>query len=128
MRRRLRVAVHQQRQDRRGVPGADRRVSGLIALASTGYDATDVAAADRLGIAVTNSQGTLHETTADLAFALILSARRRLGEAERYIRAGLWAQDGLDLLLGEDIHGATLGIVGYGQIGQAVARRAQGSA
>ena len=98
----------------------------LVALASTGYDATDVAAADRLGIAVTNSQGTLHETTADLAFGLILSARRRLGEAERYIRAGLWTQDGLDLLLGEDIHGATLGIVGYGQIGKAVARRAKG--
>ncbi len=98
----------------------------LIALASTGYDATDVAAADRLGVAVTNTQGTLHETTADLTFGLIISARRRLGEAERYIRAGRWSQDGLDLMLGHDVYGATLGIVGYGQIGQAVARRARG--
>ena len=85
-----------------------------------------MAAADRLGIAVTNSQGTLHETTADLTFGLIIAARRRLNEAERYLRAGEWRQDDLDLLLGLDVYGATLGIVGYGQIGQAVARRARG--
>jgi glyoxylate reductase len=98
----------------------------LVALASTGYDSVDVAAADRLGIAVTNSQGTLHETTADLTFGLIIAARRRLHEAERYLRAGEWRQDDLDLMLGLDVYGTTLGIVGYGQIGQAVARRARG--
>jgi len=98
----------------------------LIALASTGYDSVDVGAADRLDIAVTNSQGTLHETTADLTFGLILAARRRISEAERYLRAGDWRQDDLDLMLGLDVWGATLGIVGYGQIGQAVARRAHG--
>jgi len=98
----------------------------LVALASTGYDSIDVAAADRRGVAVTNSRGTLYETTADLTFGLILAARRRITEAERYLRAGQWRQDDLDLMLGSDVHGATLGIVGYGQIGQAVARRARG--
>jgi lactate dehydrogenase-like 2-hydroxyacid dehydrogenase len=98
----------------------------LVALASTGYDSIDVDAADRRGVAVTNSQGTLHETTADLTFGLILAARRRMSEAERYLRSGSWVRDDLDLLLGMDVHGATLGIVGYGQIGQAVARRAAG--
>jgi lactate dehydrogenase-like 2-hydroxyacid dehydrogenase len=98
----------------------------LVALASTGYDSIDVAAADRRGVAVTNSRGTLFETTADLTFGLILSARRRISESERYLRAGRWVQDDLDLLLGHDVHGATLGIVGYGEIGRAVARRAAG--
>lgn len=98
----------------------------LIALASTGYDSIDVRAAQERGVAVTNSRGTLHETTADLTFGLILSARRRISEAERYLRAGSWVQDDLDLLLGQDVHGATLGIVGYGQIGRAVAHRAAG--
>ncbi len=98
----------------------------LVALASTGYDSIDIAAADRRGVAVTNSRGTLYETTADLTFGLILAARRRITEAERYLRAGQWVQDDLDLMLGSDVYGATLGIVGYGQIGQAVARRAKG--
>jgi glyoxylate reductase len=98
----------------------------LVALASTGYDSISVEAADERAIAVTNSQGTLHETTADLTFGLIIAARRRMSEAERYLRAGSWAQDELDLFLGQDVHGATLGIVGYGQIGEAVARRATG--
>jgi glyoxylate reductase len=98
----------------------------LIALASTGYDSVDVAAADRRGIAVTNSRGTLYETTADLTFGLILMARRRISEAERYLRDGLWAQDDLDLLLGHDVYGTQLGIVGFGEIGRAVARRATG--
>ena len=74
-------------------------------------------AADRRGVAVTNSRGTLFETTADLTFGLILAARRRICEAERYLRTGSWVQDDLDLLLGHDVHGATLGIVGYGEIG-----------
>ncbi len=70
--------------------------------------------------------GTLFETTADLTFGLILAARRRICESERYLRAGRWVQDDLDLLLGHDVYGATLGIVGYGEIGRAVARRATG--
>ncbi|MGZ8800879.1 MAG: 2-hydroxyacid dehydrogenase [Aeromicrobium sp.] len=98
----------------------------LVAIASTGYDSIDVAAADRRGIAVTNSRGTLFETTADLTFGLIIAARRRMSEAEGYLRAGKWTQEDLDLLLGHDVHGATLGIVGYGEIGHAVARRAVG--
>lgn len=98
----------------------------LVALASTGYDSIDVPAADRRSVAITNSRGTLFETTADLTFGLIIAARRRMSEAERYLRAGEWVQDDLDLLLGNDVHGATLGIVGYGEIGQAVARRAVG--
>ena len=83
-------------------------------------------AADRRGIAITNSSGTLFETTADLTFGLIIAARRRMFEAERYLRDGRWVQDDLDLLLGHDVYGATLGIVGYGEIGRAVARRAHG--
>jgi glyoxylate reductase len=98
----------------------------LVSLASTGYDSIDVPAADRRGIAITNSRGTLFETTADLTFGLIIAARRRMFEAERYLRAGSWRQDDLDLLLGHDVHGATLGIIGYGEIGRAVARRAAG--
>jgi lactate dehydrogenase-like 2-hydroxyacid dehydrogenase len=98
----------------------------LVAMASTGYDSVDVPAADRRGVAVTNSRGTLHETTADLTFGLILAARRRIPESERYLRDGRWAQDDLDLLLGHDVYGATLGVVGFGQIGRAVARRASG--
>jgi glyoxylate reductase len=98
----------------------------LVALASTGYDSVDVAAADAHGVAVTNTRGTLHETTADLTFGLIIAARRRITEAERFLRAGSWTQDDLDLMLGLDVYGATLGIVGYGQIGEAVARRAVG--
>jgi len=98
----------------------------LIALASTGYDSVNVEAADRQGVAVTHSRGTLHETTADLTFGLILAARRRIVEGDRYVRAGKWTHNDLDLLLGHDVYGATIGIVGYGQIGQAVARRATG--
>jgi glyoxylate reductase len=98
----------------------------LVALASTGYDSIDVPAADRRGVAITNSSGTLFETTADLTFGLIIAARRRMFEAERYLRDGRWVQDDLDLLLGHDVYGVTLGIVGYGEIGRAVARRAHG--
>src|SRR6478736_4830000 len=86
----------------------------LVALASTGYDSIDLTAADWHGVAVTNSRGTLFETTADLTFGLIIAARRRMSAAERFLRAGEWVQDDLDLLLGQDVHGATLGIVGYG--------------
>jgi glyoxylate reductase len=93
---------------------------------AVGFDNIDVAACARRGVAVGNTPGVLTETTADLAFALLLAAARRVPEADRYVRAGSWRTWGPRLLLGPDVHGATLGIVGFGRIGQAVARRAQG--
>jgi glyoxylate reductase len=93
---------------------------------AVGYDNIDVAACARRGVAVGNTPGVLTETTADLAFALLLAAARRVPEGDRYVRAGSWRTWGPRLLLGPDVHGATLGIVGFGRIGQAVARRAKG--
>jgi lactate dehydrogenase-like 2-hydroxyacid dehydrogenase len=93
---------------------------------AVGYDNIDVAACARRGIAVGNTPGVLTDTTADLAFALLMSAARRLPEGDRYVRAGSWKTWGPLLLLGPDVHGATIGIVGFGRIGQAVARRARG--
>jgi lactate dehydrogenase-like 2-hydroxyacid dehydrogenase len=98
----------------------------LVALSSMGYDQADLAAARERGVVVTNTPDVLAETTADLAFALILMARRRLPAASAELLAGRWTGFAMDGYLGLDVHGATLGIVGYGQIGQAVARRAQG--
>jgi len=100
----------------------------VVANVAVGYDNIDVAAAAARGIAVGNTPGVLTETTADLAFALLLAAARRVAEAERFVRDGRWQTWDPNLLLGYDVHGATLGIVGYGQIGRAVARRAQGFA
>jgi len=93
---------------------------------AVGYDNIDVTACARRGIAVGNTPGVLTETTADLAWALLMAAARRLPEGDRYVRAGQWRTWGPLLLLGPDVHGATIGIVGFGRIGQAVARRAQG--
>jgi lactate dehydrogenase-like 2-hydroxyacid dehydrogenase len=93
---------------------------------AVGYDNIDVAACARRGVWVGNTPGVLTETTADLAFALLMAAARRLAEGDRYVREGRWRTWGPLLLLGPDVHGATLGIVGFGRIGQAVARRAQG--
>jgi glyoxylate reductase len=93
---------------------------------AVGYDNIDVAACARRGIAVGNTPGVLTETTADLAWALLMAAARRVAEGDRYVRAGEWRTWGPLLLLGPDVHGATIGIVGFGRIGQAVARRAQG--
>jgi glyoxylate reductase len=98
----------------------------VVATVSVGYDNVDVAAARAAGVAVCNTPGVLDETTADLAFALLLSASRLLSEAERDLRSGAWSGWGLLQHLGQDVHGATLGIVGYGRIGRAVARRAAG--
>ena len=80
----------------------------------------------RRGVAVGNTPGVLTETTADLAWALLMAAARRVAEGDRYVRDGRWKTWGPMLLLGPDVHGSTLGIVGFGRIGQAVARRAQG--
>ena len=93
---------------------------------AVGFDNVDVPACTRRGIPVGNTPGALTETTADLAWALLMAAARRLAEGDRYVRAGRWRTWGPQLLLGGDIHGATLGIVGFGRIGQAVARRAMG--
>jgi len=107
---------------------------GLLGVANyaVGYDNVDVAAATRLGIPVSNTPGVLTETTADLTWALILATARRLLEADRYMRSGRFRLWGPKLLLGEDIgpggsdRGKVLGIVGFGRIGMAVARRAVG--
>jgi glyoxylate reductase len=93
---------------------------------AVGFDNIDVTACAARGVAVGNTPGVLTETTADLAFALLMAAARRLPEGDRYVRAGQWKTWGPLLLLGPDVHGATLGIVGFGRIGQALARRARG--
>jgi glyoxylate reductase len=100
----------------------------LVAIANygVGTDNVDLEAATARGIPVGNTPDVLTETTADLAFALMLAAARRLVEGDRYVRDGQWVEWKPDLLLGHDVHGATLGIVGYGRIGRAVARRAEG--
>jgi glyoxylate reductase len=93
---------------------------------AVGYDNVDVAACTRRGIPVGNTPGVLTDTTADLAWALIMAAGRRVAEGDRYVRAGRWRTWGPLLLLGWDIHDSTIGVVGFGRIGQAVARRATG--
>jgi glyoxylate reductase len=95
----------------------------VVANVAAGFDNIDIAAAEELGIAVTNTPGVLDESTADLAFALALMARRGTGEAERTLRTGGWRGWTVTDLLGHDVHGATLGVVGWGRIGRAVARR-----
>jgi glyoxylate reductase len=93
---------------------------------AVGYDNIDVGAATERGIPVGNTPGVLTESTADLAFALLLAAARGLSAGEKYVRDGAWRTWYPLQGLGYDVHGATLGIVGMGRIGQAVARRAQG--
>jgi glyoxylate reductase len=93
---------------------------------AVGFDNIDVPACTRRRIPVGNTPGVLTETTADLAWALLMAAARRLVEGDRYVRDGKWQTWGPMLLMGPDVHGATIGIVGFGRIGQAVARRAKG--
>jgi lactate dehydrogenase-like 2-hydroxyacid dehydrogenase len=93
---------------------------------AVGFDNIDVAAVTRRRIPAGNTPGVLTETTADLAFALLMAAARRVPEGDRYVRDGKWKTWGPLLLLGPDVHGATIGIVGFGRIGQAMARRARG--
>ncbi|MDR1874758.1 MAG: D-glycerate dehydrogenase [Synergistaceae bacterium] len=93
---------------------------------AVGYDNIDVAAATRRGICVTNTPEVLTQATADLTFALILASARRIVEASAFLRSGDWKVWGPELLVGTDVAGAATGIVGFGQIGQAVARRARG--
>lgn len=98
----------------------------VISTYAVGYDNIDVAAATTRGIPVGNTPGILTETTADFAFALMLAAARRVAEGDRAVRAGRWKTWGPTTLLGFDVHHAVLGIVGFGRIGRAVARRARG--
>ncbi len=98
----------------------------VVSTMAVGYDHIDVEAATRQGVLVTNTPGVLTEATADFAVALLLAAARRLPEGERAVREGRWTTWHPSFLLGRDLHGATLGIVGLGQIGRAVARRARG--
>jgi gluconate 2-dehydrogenase len=97
-----------------------------VANRGVGYNNLDVAALARAGIVATNTPGVLDETTADFAWALMLAAARRVTEAERYLRAGQWKGMSFHIMLGGDIHDRTLGILGMGRIGQAIARRASG--
>lgn len=98
----------------------------VISNMGAGYNNIDVAAASRRRIMVTNTPGVLTETTADLTFALLMATARRLVEAADYVREGRWTSWSPMLLTGMDVYGATLGIIGLGRIGQAVARRARG--
>lgn len=97
----------------------------LVADFSVGYDRIDVEACRERGIAVVNTPGVLDAATAELALALMLATRRRLVEGDRLIRSGAWTRPWADGFLGAELAGATLGIVGLGRIGSAVARRAR---
>lgn len=101
---------------------------GLVAVANmaVGYDNIDVAAATARGVLVTNTPDVLTETTADMAWALLLATARRVVEGERLIRKGAWGPWHPSWMLGHEVHGATLGIVGAGRIGRATAARASG--
>jgi gluconate 2-dehydrogenase len=89
-----------------------------------GYNNVDVAACTARGVVVTNTPDVLTETTADFGFALMMATARRIAESERFLRRGEWTKTGIyDMFVGSDIHGATLGILGMGRIGQAIARR-----
>ena len=93
---------------------------------AVGVDNIDLAPRPAPGVAVGHTPGILTETTADLAFGLLMAAARRVAEGDRYVRGGRWRTWGPKVMLGRDIHGATLGIIGWGAIGQAMARRGAG--
>ncbi|TXD15053.1 2-hydroxyacid dehydrogenase [Extensimonas vulgaris] len=94
----------------------------IVANMAVGYNNFDLAAMDAGGVQGTNAPGVLTETTADFGFALLLATARRVTEGERYLRAGQWRRWSYDLLAGAEVHGSTLGIIGMGRIGQAIAR------
>jgi glyoxylate reductase len=98
----------------------------VVANLAVGYDNVDLEAAAERGVVVTNTPEVLNETTADTAFMLMLAAARRLGEAERLLRSGGWDAWGPKQLTGPDVWGKTLGVVGFGRIGQALACRTKG--
>jgi len=98
----------------------------IVANVAVGYDNIDVSACTERNIAVTNTPGVLDETTADFTWTLLMAVARRLVEGDRLARSGAWWQWNLDQLCGTDVWGKTLGIIGFGRIGRAVARRAAG--
>ena len=98
----------------------------LVANMAVGYNNIDVEAATRLGIAVSNTPGVLSDTTADLAFALLMATARRIPEAERFLRAGKYKGWGPLLFCGAEVHGSTLGLIGAGRIGKIMSKRASG--
>jgi lactate dehydrogenase-like 2-hydroxyacid dehydrogenase len=98
----------------------------VVSNLAVGVDNIDLGEATRRGIPVGNTPGVLTETTADLTWALLMAAARRTGEGERFVHEGRWRTWDPMFLLGHDVYGATLGIVGFGRIGRAVARRAYG--
>jgi glyoxylate reductase len=98
----------------------------VVANCAVGIDNVDLAAATAAGVCVTNTPDVLTEATAELAFTLLLACARRIGEGERLVRSGTWTGWALDQLLGVGLLGKTLGIIGFGRIGQALARRARG--
>ncbi len=93
---------------------------------AVGYNNIDLAACTRHGVVATNTPDVLNEATADHAWALLLAAARRVGESERWLRAGRWKRWTFEMFLGADLHGAVLGVLGMGRIGRAIARRAAG--
>ena len=97
----------------------------IVANVAVGYDNIDVPAASRHGVMATHTPGVLTDTTADFAFALMMAAARRVAEGDRFVRGGRFGGWAIDMLLGQDVWGATLGLVGVGRIGGAVARRAR---
>lgn len=103
--------------------GSDLKVISQIAV---GFDNINVAAATARGISVGNTPGVLTDATADFTFALLMAAARRISEGIDFVREGRWDTWGLTLLLGQSVYGATLGLIGFGRIGKAVAKRAQG--
>jgi glyoxylate reductase len=98
----------------------------IVANVAVGFDNIDVSACTERNVAVTNTPGVLDETTADFAWALLMAVARRLVEGDRMARSGAWTKWNLDQLCGTDVWGKTLGIIGLGRIGRAVARRASG--
>jgi glyoxylate reductase len=112
--------------DKEVINAAGPRLQG-ISQTAVGYNNIDVKAATEKGIYVTNTPGVLTDTTADFAFTLLMAVARRVAEADRYVKAGKWKVPwGLMMLVGQDIWGKTIGIVGLGRIGSAVAQRAKG--
>jgi len=98
----------------------------IVATGSVGYNHVDLAACRDRGVLVSNTPDVLTEATADMAWALLMATARRVCESEHWLRAGHWKRWAWDQFLGQDLHGSTLGIVGMGRIGSAVARRARG--
>jgi glyoxylate/hydroxypyruvate/2-ketogluconate reductase len=124
-------------QDKKGVQtqSSDRidgqlldKCPGLKAVCNTavGYNNIDIEACTRHGVMVTNTPGVLTDSVADYAIGMIIATCRRMTEGEAYLRKGEWKGTFLKQMLGQDVHGATLGICGFGRIGQAIARRARG--